>query len=453
MNPMIPFATKWLVTRQYHFLAALLSAAVAGTIIAFPLSFVSGMNVLLGLSLIPFAISFYGGQRFNAVYLILMIFLGIIAFNYNVRTFYFLAVAFYVFYLLEAFIGKINSLALFLLLFMSPFFHQVSVILGFPIRMQLSQWAGDLLSVAGFQIQVDGNTITLDGNIFSVDEACMGLSMLAISMLMGVAAIAHAYKRKGLQLSFFYLTIFFSLVFLFNLISNLFRIVVLIIFRIMPETFMHDVVGVFCMMLYVVAPLYILSQWMTKKFGRSPQQRIDRRPIFIYSKLLMTVLAMSILIIAVRIEAHRKSPRTLTHAKVSLPDVHETKMAEGITKLYNADMLVYVKPIPEFFTGEHTPLLCWKGSGYEFRSVRKTIINGNEVYLAKLEKHDGKLFTAWWYSNGEVITIDQWDWRLRMLKGEKKFSLVNLTCQEEKALTQHLDKIFRNGWLTIEKYD
>src|SRR5688500_6951521 len=139
MNPMIPFATKWLVARQCHLLAALLSAALAGTLIAFPLSFVSGTDVILGFSLIPFAISFYGSQRFNGVYLVLMILFRIIAFDYNVTTFYFLTAAFYVFFLLEAFIGKINSLAIFLLLFMSPFFYQVSVILGFPIRMQLSQ--------------------------------------------------------------------------------------------------------------------------------------------------------------------------------------------------------------------------------------------------------------------------------------------------------------------------
>ena len=147
-----------------------------------------------------------------------MVFFGVIAYAYSVRTFYFFMIAFYLLLLLELWIGKIDTIILFLLAFMSPFFHQISVILGFPIRLTLSQWAGEMLSFAGFDIIVEGNTMLLKGTSFSVDEACMGLSMLAVSLLMGIAAMVHHYRQSGLRLSLFALGIllFCSLAFEFD---------------------------------------------------------------------------------------------------------------------------------------------------------------------------------------------------------------------------------------------
>ena len=118
--------------------------------------------------------------------------------------------------------------------------------------------------------------------------------------------------------------------------------------------------------------------------------------------------------------------------------------------MYNEEMLVYVKPIPEFFTGEHTPLLCWKGSGYEFRSIKKTLVAGREIYVGQMEKQGEKLFTAWWYANGKTLTIDQWEWRLRMLKGEEKFCLINVTSKNEKSLTENVTSIFESNLLSLK---
>ena len=126
-------------------------------------------------------------------------------------------------------------------------------------------------------------------------------------------------------------------------------------------------------------------------------------------------------------------------------------MEQGITKLYNDEMLVYVKPIPEFFTGEHTPLLCWKGSGFEFRSVKKVMVDEKEIYSGRLEKPGETLFTAWWYDNGEIVTIDQWNWRVRMLKRENKFSLLNVTARTESALLKNVKLILEKKWLAQKK--
>jgi exosortase N len=124
-------------------------------------------------------------------------------------------------------------------------------------------------------------------------------------------------------------------------------------------------------------------------------------------------------------------------------------MEGGVTKMFNENILVYVKPIPEFFTGEHTPLICWKGSGYHFEGIKKSTINGREIYTGNLVKPGAKLFTAWWYENGSTSTIDQLNWRMRMLRGEKDFCLINVTAENESALVAHLQSMFRDNPLTI----
>src|SRR5688572_25894601 len=406
MSPLVKFAVRYMCYREYHILTILVLAGLAGGAFAFPATFLSNTNTMIGLCLLPFAIFFSGARRFNYVYFTLLILFGVLAYIYHVRTFYFFTIAFYILLLLEKFVGKINLMVLFLIAFMSPFFHQVSVILGFPIRMQLSQWAGSLLATAGFNVQVEGNLMVLDGSTFTVDDACMGLSMLAISMLMAVAALAHHYRTLKLHLNFFQLSFFFIAVFAFNIISNLLRIMTLVIFKIAPEDPMHDVIGMLILIIYVVVPLYLVSRMIITRSGTVPQNVEETKVTGIPTKSMFTALAVSVLLLSVRLNEHTKAISNIAYANVEMPHVQVVQMDKGITKMHNDQILVYVKPIPEFFTGEHTPLLCWAGSGFKFQRIKKCIVNGNEIYYGQLEKPGENLFTAWWYTNGKTITIN-----------------------------------------------
>ncbi len=450
MNPFLKFGMQQLLAKGYFLLVVLLIIAATGGAFAFTGTFLSGMNVLLGFCLLPFTIFFQEKQRINYFYLGLMMLFAILAFVYSVRMFYFFMLAFYFLLTLERFVGKVNPLILFLLAFMSPFFQQVSVILGFPIRLQLSQWAGSMLAIAGWNVQVEGNTMLMNGSAFEVDEACMGLSMLATSLLMGVAAIAHQYRISGLRLNLIQLISFFSFVVLLNVISNIFRIMLLVIFRVPPEDPMHEVIGIACLLLYVMVPLYFISVWAIRKFGKPFQGLEQTRPAKKFAKSLFITMAILVMVIGIRLDVERKLPPAISHATVELPNVQIVKMDAGITKLFNRQILVYVKPIPEFFTSEHTPLLCWKGSGYQFQRVKKTKVAGNEVYIGQLVKGQDKMFTAWWYSNGKIVTIDQWNWRIRMFKGEEKFSVINVTAKDPQTLMNNIEMIFERHWLTVK---
>jgi hypothetical protein len=88
------------------------------------------------------------------------------------------------------------------------------------------------------------------------------------------------------------------------------------------------------------------------------------------------------------------------------------------------------------------PQICWKGSGYQFSFASEQEIGAHKIYMGKLVKDGSTLVTAWWYSNGRIITINQFDWRYRMLKGEKPFNIVNVTADDENILRQEILRLF-----------
>jgi exosortase N len=446
----LSFPSARLIEKEKIFIGVLIAAALAGGAIAFPITFLTKSNELIGICLLPFVMSIQKTwKRFNYLFLVLFVSFGIAACVYGVRMFYFFALAFYILWLIEMFIGKVNVLTVFLLGFMSPFFSQVSAILGFPVRLQLSQWAGTILTWVGLDIQVEGNTLLLDGAMFMVDEACMGLNMLAISMLMGVFILAHNGRSFKTSLRLKHLVLFFAVCFALNLAANLFRIMVLVLFKVDPQNPAHEIVGILCLVAYVMIPVYLLGRWMMGRYGYQPEANANSFSLGNWGISVLVLIALGIVFTGVRIKNLRAQSST-PHATASMQGFESTKINDGVLKMVNDDILVYIKPIPEFFTGEHTPLLCWKGSGFEFKNISKSMICGREIYIGQLTNKDDKLFTAWWYSNGKVQTISQLDWRIRMLKGEEKFCLINITSNDATKLNQQIRMIFKKDLLQIK---
>jgi exosortase N len=428
--------------RELSWLIGWVGLAVAGGAIAFPPEFLAGSNVWIGFCLFPFVLIVNGRQRVNYIYLAAAAILSVVAYSYAVRTFYFLALFLFILFLLEMQWGRFDRLVLFLLLFMSPFIQQITVILGFPIRLELSRWAGYLLTLIGVDVQVEGNVMILDGAAFSVDEACIGLNMLATSLLMGVFLLAHQYRTRRLSLPFCYMLLFFILVFILNVGSNLLRIVVLVLFRIGPEHSLHEWIGVACMLIYIVVPLYFIGRWLVGKFGKPLNRDEADTPVRITSRgrLALTVISIALVLVGFGIRQSR-SASTVPHILFQREGFETTLLDGGVTKVYNDDLLLYFKTIPEFFSAEHTPLFCWRGTGYTFSEIKKRTIQGHEVYIGHLQKTGSTMHTAWWYSNGTLHTIDQVTWRLHMLTNKPRFVLVNVTAASEDILLKELNTL------------
>jgi exosortase N len=445
---MIALPLKSSINKEKRLLIFLLLVGIVGGVFAFTPSYFSNLNVLIGVCLFPFTFLITGPKRNNVFYVAPMILFAALAVIYGVHICYFFSLAFYFLWLTELFVGRLNVLILFLILFMSPFFIQIVTILGFPLRLMLSEYAGKLLNLATVNVQVEGNMMTLNGEIFSVDEACMGLNMLVISLLMGVFVLAYRFRISDTTLGFYSTTIFFVIAFILNMVANLFRIVVLVFFRIPSENPMHEFVGVLCLIFYVVIPLHFLSGWLIRTCGKprvdSGSEHVLRRSQVVF----IAVLPVVILFAGITLEKNR-------HSKTAHADIHFSKgkserLADGISKISTDDLLIYVKAIPEFFTGEHTPLMCWKGSGYEFSGIATMTVEGITLYKATLVQGGKSLHTAWWYSNGRIVTISQLDWRMRMLKGEPKFCLINVTADDEQTLVTSIKSMLTTNEFAIK---
>jgi exosortase N len=427
---------------------------IAGGMFAFPLSYLTKINVLIGFCLFPFALSFEGRDRFNYIYFLVATIFGALAFIYHVRIFYFFFVSFFILFFLELLVGSINQIIVFLVMLMSPFLEQVFVILGFAFRLKLSEFAGQILAWIGMNVQVEGNTILLDGTLFAVDDACAGLNMLTLSMLMALFIITFHMRMLRVKLPFLVFVLFFSSTFLLNVVANLFRVILLVLFRILPDNPMHEAIGVLCLVSYVILPTWVFAKWLSKKKGLPLQANLTSPSSGLFKTVLLFTFGAAILFTGIHLD-HKRELDNMNHARVSYAPYKSEALRDGITRILGDDVLIYVKPIKEFFSGEHTPLLCWKGSGYKFEAVKQTRVAGYPVYTGKLVRDDEVLYTAWWYTNGKDHSIEQIDWRMRMLKGEDRFCLINVTTDSPRKLNAELEMILeKNGFvITHSQYE
>lgn len=449
---------KLILIRGYHLLAAAL--ILAGMIIALPLSFLSNANVWLGLLLLPYALILESKRRFNYWYCALTIAFGVLSVCYGVRMFYFFTIAFCLLTLIEFFSGRTNTLVLLLVIAMSPFFNQVLGLLGFPIRLILSSSVGSILNLGGWDVYADGNVIVMDDASFSVDQACMGLNMLAISMLMAVFMIAFHTRKQNRKLQLPGLVAVFISTFALNIVANFIRMLMLVIFKVLPAHPMHELIGLVSLGLYILVPLYFVCRWMVTRWGKPFDSPSPRMPMNAREQRIVVATMLALLIIGVIVNykrsnmVHMNTQVVIQNEKIGhdLQDFSNLKVQlinDNVTKISNDQILLYIKPIPEFFTGEHSPLFCWQGGGYEFKKIKATTIFENQIYIGQIVNGNEKLHTAWWYSNGSVRTIDQFDWRLRMMKGEPSFNLINITCPSEKQLIDALKAIFETRIITV----
>jgi exosortase N len=106
-----------------------------------------------------------------------------------------------------------------------------------------------------------------------------------------------------------------------------------------------------------------------------------------------------------------------------------------VIKFEKAGALVYIKPSP-FYCPEHDPMICWQGSGYVFSKIKKELIDGRQVYWGVLTKAKDKIYAAWWFDNGSMKSVNEFEWRWAAVKGAKLFYLVNVNAASEAALLE-----------------
>ncbi|MBO9633899.1 MAG: exosortase N [Chitinophagaceae bacterium] len=405
------------------------------------------VNVVLGLLALPLVTRITGKNGNHYRYGILAIATAVLACFVPTNTMLYFSIVFALLFVTEAGIGRINLMPVIMATLMSPLVQYAADVFSFPIRLHLTEFAGHAMKLAGMEVTVRGNMILYQNNEFAVDPACMGLNMLVTSLITGLMMISVNQKRYNKILSNRWMVPVLVTMVGLNIISNCIRMVCLVLFNILPDQPAHGWIGIGCLLVYVMLPAMFLSGWLIRRFGKD----IPAKPVTISAHLTgLGMLAAQLLLmgsVAIAAMVIKKEKSELKNSQSPVPAVagfHADRVDASIIKLDNPQTLVYIKNIPGFYSGDHHPMICWRGSGYSFRQIEKKKIAANTVYTAILDDGAHQLHTAWWYDNGTRRTIDQLSWRWDMFRGAHAYSLVNLTASSGTELEQALTNILAN---------
>jgi len=407
-------------------------------------------GVILGTAALFFTASFNASERGSTRYFFMALLSLLLYLMIPAKTFLCISCLCGCLFMIETFYGRMNFLPVLVLVMMSPLFEYATNIFSFPIRLALTGWAGSIIRITGQEVSVQGNMITCNGNEFSVDPACMGLQMMVTASLCGMILIGFYQRQYKKVLDLWLVLSILAGMILMNIISNLLRIIFLVYLNIMPGTLMHDVTGIMCLVLYVIVPLLFLTQWIVREYGKPLQLHRKRYVLRSAVKLFLfnTLLPAGLLIVFIINKPKEVDQQVLSNVP-ALPGYAVQSLPGNIIRLQNDTLLVYIKHIPASYYTEHNPMICWKGSGYEFYKVEEKLVEGHTVYTALLQQEKDRLYTAWWYDNGLVSTSSQLQWRWDVLLGAHPYSLVNVTAGSEHELRLAINEILNKRRLSV----
>jgi len=362
--------------------------------------------------------------------------------------------------LLETFHRRIERTVPFILLLLTPITDYFAGILSFPIRLQLTALAGRLLSLSGLPIAVAGNSITFRDHAFSVDPACDGLHLLVVSAVAALLLMNYYQSHFRRRLRTGSILLLLLLTAALNILANLLRIICLVALAILPGNPLHSALGLLFLLVYILLPLVPAIRWTIRRWGTStPEERTGYRPTRSRALLLGNLLIGTGVLLLVLL--HFRMERTVSTGLATVDSIpgYKIKEVEGkVLQLDNVRSLVYIKPIPGFYYTDHTPTICWQGSGYTFSSLQETTTENTRIFEGILEPQhpstsafgfvDGQdsarsgdhrqLYTAWWYDNGIRQTTGPIDWRWDLIRGAPPYSVINITTATREELAAEL---------------
>jgi exosortase N len=231
-----------------------------------------------------------------------------------------------------------------------------------------------------------------------------------------------------------------ALAFTLNILGNLMRIIMLVVMNISPGNAMHDGVGLICLLVYVAVPLFFAVRLIHQRFAgpvNPPTSLLQIRPAYLLPMHPLILVSCAFFCF----QKPQSNIRSVAATTVSTPQDYEVnQLASGVMQCKNRDALVYIKPIPAFYSTDHSPATCWTGSGYHLGRISEKRIGGNTVYIGVLKNGSGELQTAWWFSDGHSTAISQLDWRWKSIVHNRRFQLINVTANNAKELDKEVKR-------------
>lgn len=370
----------------------------------------------------------------------------------KMQLFFFLSFSTFILFLIESNIGRVNLLPLFIIVLISPYSTFIFNVFGFPARLIITDIAAYILSFVMENVETNGNIILINKQRFSVDPECIGLIMIGYgyaTTLLFISSFEKKYQRKLKLIK----VVGILLISTFFIVAvNLFRIVMIVILQSKPETISHELVGLLSFGVYFILPMYFIIKLLVR---RDINQHEKSSNIITSNKLLVAILSVSIILILSYFNYNRENYRNIEvdhkTCNIELSGYTKTITSEQVLTFKNDEALIYIKPSCHFLGPDHSPTICWKGSGYEFENIKIEKIGLFEIYTADLKKDNEMLKTAWWFDNGKEKTISQLDWRWKTAWGEEPYRLINVTTNTKDELNNQINQLIKKNFF-VKKY-
>ena len=369
----------------------------------------------------------------------------------------------FLFFVIESQIGRVHLLAPILVVASSPLIYYTFELFGFPIRFQLTKIAVILLQNMGYACQAEGNWIAFNEQLFSVDPVCMGLNMALTSILAAIILMRFYSWQTGQVWSI--VGIGFVLITTLGLVivGNLIRILLLILTGIEAEHPLHEGIGLMVMVLLVLLPLYGFFQYLKLRnlkfisfipffIKNKPLHSVKTKKLQANSlKFVMSYYLISIIFLIALFFTHWTHPQLtiekLDHITTSLnldgyeKDIFNFKNRIEVLRFTSERAIIYIKNQDPFRLTNHNPLICWRGSGYEFKAEKLLEVGTKQVYIATLHKDHQILYTAWWLDNGNHQTTSSFDWRWQAFQTKQAYQMVNVTSADFSTLYIEVERL------------
>ncbi len=382
-----------------------------------------------------------GSTRFGWLSMLLLIaFLGL-----KVKVLFLSSLLFFLLFVGEQGWGRLNNTPLFAAILVGPAGQYVLNTMSFPVRLELTSSVGKMLSRFYPEVSTKGNMIDFSGVEFIVSDACLGLSMFQSALMMTLFLIGYYERQKAIHLHWLGIGFFLVLAGVLVLIANWVRILLTVLFKSMPDTFGHEVIGIICLAAYVLIPIL----WIIKKMGPMWVKKVVKeRPVSPFSLPIAVLLALGIAYCTFSFDRLERTAMDQTVEKLVVEGYERKLLDSGILQFLGDSSLVYVKPGVPVFASDHNPKICWRGSGYEFAGEYLGDVDGQSVIFSQLVTPDGQTwYSCWWYDSGLEQTTSQWAWRWGTMTSRKPYRLINITAENERLL-----KLEAKKWMTIMKY-
>ena len=393
---------------------------------------------------LPFTLTKTGGLNKVTPLFLISAFLLLMFYATHVYSILFIGVCFAIFVSLVVSHYRPTLLSIILAIICTPAIKYLLSIFSFPLRLKLTEIAGKILMPLTDNLNIQGNCIFLDGVEVSIAPECLGLNMISSALVFAIFTLSFfSGKFKQYPKPFFVLT-FLLYALALVIFANLTRIILTVLLQAMPQTYLHEAIGILLFVINCCIPLFIIGAYSKSKYKN------HRTVIKNFAQQHYLSLAIAPLLIIGSYDIHENSFQTeFKPSSVSISGFTQSTSTDGVIKFKNDSALIYIKP-PAFLLGsDHNPFICWRASGYKIKNETEQRIGNNSVYLFKLCKpNEEPLYSCWWYSNGQSHTISQLKWRLASLKGDNAYSVVNVTSNNQhktliwvkKILTQNIFK-------------